>query len=118
MRPEHKNLVLKTGKSFLLPVKIIFRMLLITPNLPKNNALKQQIRRLRMLYLPQKKNGKRRKKKLNVLMMLIAMPRNMRAGIIFVRLLLKSLLNTSLNGLMELLNQNSRHIAGTSKAGN
>lgn len=80
-----QKLDLKTVKSFLLPVKIIFRMLLITPNLPKNNASKQQKRRLRMLYLRQKKKDRQKRKKLNVSMMLIATLRNIKLVIIFVR---------------------------------
>lgn len=84
-RPEHINLVLKTAKSLPLLVKITLRMLLITPNLPKNNASKQQKRRLRMLYLPQKKKDRQKRKKLNVSMMLIATLRNIKLAIIFVR---------------------------------
>ncbi|MGU3906142.1 hypothetical protein ACVZDL_18720 [Escherichia coli] len=68
--------------------------------------------------LAAEKERQAKRKKLNVSMMLIAMPPNINAEITYVKLLLKNQLSTSLNGLMELLNQNSRHIPGTTKAGN
>lgn len=80
-----QKLGFKDAKSFLLPVKIIFRMLLITLNLPKSNASKRQKRPLRMPLLPPKKNDRKKKKKRNVSMMPIATLRNINQEIIFVR---------------------------------